>query len=281
MRATPKARENGICVIVSVYRNVAALKAILVALGQQSQQPDQVIISEDGEAPEIVNGLQQDQPWPFVLTHLHQPDSGFRKNRALNRACCAAQYDWLVFIDGDCVPHQHFIRAHASARAHNTIATGRRVELGPRLSAQSLENGTVLKRFRHLLGYLSAWPALLSDGVKNPESGLYSAWLDQRKRHKPSTILGCNFSCSFDTLAQINGFNEDYQAAGIGEDSNLQWRFEALGMHFVNLKFSAIQYHLYHPRAYQTSVKNQQILQQTREQGQIRCSNGLQQHCEG
>lgn len=270
--------RHGVCLIISVYDNLSALQRILQAVSEQTRLPDQVIVSEDGENSALSHWLTQTQGWPFELLHLTQADRGFRKNLALNRAIAKAKYDWLVFIDGDCVPHPKFIAAHDSARAANTIATGRRVELGPRVSRQLIRSKRAWQCLSHALAYWTCWPVLLLDQVKNPEAGINWAWLDRLKRSRSATILGCNFSCSIESMKLINGFNEDFLAAGVGEDSDLQWRFEALQMRFVNLKFSALQYHLHHPRSYQTSSRNWEILEETRKQQKVRCEHGLERH---
>ena len=68
------------------------------------------------------------------LQHLTQEDKGFRKNIALNRAIKASTSEHLIFIDGDCVPHPKFIAAHQAYTQTGYACTGRRLELGKKIS---------------------------------------------------------------------------------------------------------------------------------------------------
>ncbi len=98
-------------VIISIYRDVDALKLILQALETQTESNFEIIVSEDGESEAVASYID-----PITsenrFQHITQQDIGFRKNRALNRAILAARSDILIFIDGDCIPHPGFIEAH-------------------------------------------------------------------------------------------------------------------------------------------------------------------------
>ena len=71
--------------IISVYKNTAALEAILRSLEKQTEQDFEVIISEDGQSKEMAE-LVASYPWRWPMRHLTQPDEGWRKERALNQA---------------------------------------------------------------------------------------------------------------------------------------------------------------------------------------------------
>ncbi|MGN1248044.1 MAG: glycosyltransferase, partial [Paludibacteraceae bacterium] len=97
--------------IVSIYRNVVALEAILHSLHQQTEQDFELILSEDGDDAVMCRFIDN-YHFPWQTQHLTQTDEGWRKNRALNRAIVAAHCDWLIFIDGDCVLHPRFVEMH-------------------------------------------------------------------------------------------------------------------------------------------------------------------------
>ena len=44
----------------------------------------------------------------FRCEHVWQEKQGFRRSRILNRAIAAARSEYLVFLDGDSVPHPEF-----------------------------------------------------------------------------------------------------------------------------------------------------------------------------
>jgi hypothetical protein len=80
-------------------------------------------------------------------------------------------------------------------------------------------------------------------------------------------------------LIAINGFDEDYTAAGGGEDSDIEWRLKALGnISFYSMKFSAIVYHIYHQERFSKAMelKNEEIMAKKIQLGFFRCRNGIQ-----
>ena len=77
---------------------------------------------------------------------------------------------------------------------------------------------------------------------------------------------------------KINGFDEDYKTAGIGEDVDLEWRLQRVGVKFKSIRFEAIVYHLHHTENYSTidvAVGSKQ-LEEKKKQGFYFCKNGLQ-----
>lgn len=261
--------------IISVYRDWEKLHCILQALAHQTCTEFEVVVSEDGQDAAMAQALHPYLLANVALSHLTQPDIGFRKNKALNRAIRAARSDLLIFIDGDCVPHTRFIESHVRALDKARISAGRRVELGPAFSKRLIAKPALIGPLSTPLGYVLQLPNMLIDHVKNPESGVYSPWLHQRVHDRPIGLVGCNFSCHRSALEAINGFNEDYEAPGIGEDSDLDWRFERAGFKVQNIKFLAPLFHLHHPRGYGLSQANVDIYERSRAQDQWFCARGL------
>ena len=193
------------------------------------------------------------------LVHLTQPDVGFRKNRALNRAIVHAATNHLVFIDGDCVPAVDFVRAHQIACAERFITAGRRLELGPVMTKKLVESPELVKSLSTFGGYLKWAPRILVDGGKNIESGLRIPWLDAHRSKRHIELVGCNFSAPRFALEGVNGFNEEYESPGLGEDSDIHWRMTAKGSQTRSVKFRATLFHLFHPRNYAVSASNFEI----------------------
>ncbi len=217
-------------VIVSVYVDYVALQLILKSLQQQTADTFEVIVSEDGESEDIKKCVTKFSNTNLKILHLTQQDIGFRKNIALNRAIKSANTDHLIFIDGDCVLHPCFVEAHQYFARPGIACTGRRLELGKYFSKKLRNSDMQLSQLTNrFLYYLNTLP-LLFDSAKNVESGLYSKLLNRLTRNKEIRLLGCNFSCQKQDLYKINGFNEEYMAAGIGEDSDIDWRLTRSGV---------------------------------------------------
>ena len=264
-------------VIVSVYKDDTALRLILNSLLKQTVADFEIIVSEDCQSTVIKECVDSFRDAIPGIQHLSQEDIGFRKNIALNRAIRTAHSDHIIFIDGDCVPHPTFVAAHLQYAAEGLACTGRRLELGEKISQKLRDKKADISRLTNRFLYFLNIIPLVLDNAKNIESGIYSKFLHRKTNDNEIRILGCNFSCSKQDLLQINGFNEDYLAPGFGEDSDIDWRLVKAGVRIKNVKFSAIQYHLFHPRTYSASAENMALFERTRQSDNYICQHGLEQ----
>jgi glycosyltransferase involved in cell wall biosynthesis len=138
--------------IISFYNNVEYLKLIAASLERQSFRDFEIIIADDGSNQESINKVEKlSAKLPFPLKHVWQEDKRFRKNKILNKAVCASSSDYLIFIDGDCVPHSLFIKEHYDHKKEGNCFTGRRVNLSLKITAllteSSIKNGYLENRF--------------------------------------------------------------------------------------------------------------------------------------
>lgn len=264
-------------VVVSVYRDVRSLRCILLALKAQSTNDFEVIVSEDGESSEMRKYLETQEAFPAArLVHLTQQDRGFRKNKALNQAIRKATSGHLIFIDGDCVPAVDFVKSHQTASSNRFVTAGRRLELGPIVSEKLRENPKIVENLSRFTGFCRWIPRILLDKGKNIESGLRIPFLDMFRSNQSINLVGCNFSCPKKFLEEINGFNEEYESPGLGEDTDIDWRLKAQNRITVSVKFRATLFHLYHPRIYTVSNVNFEIFSRSKRDGQVVTRNGLE-----
>lgn len=262
-------------IVISVYNDSIALTLILNSLLKQTVKNFEIIISEDGQSEVIRQIFNSFNHLSISLQHLTQEDSGFRKNIALNRAILAANTEHLIFIDGDCLLHPAFIESHQEYAVPGICCTGRRIELGKKISEKLRGENISLTRLTNRFFYFIYILPLLIDKAKNIESGIYSKTIHKFTRNREIRLLGCNFSCHKKDLIKINGFNEEYCAPGIGEDSDIDWRLIKSGVSIKNVKFSAIQYHLYHPRTYSVSTKNMDLFDKVKQSDSYTCLHGI------
>ena len=227
-------------ILISVYKNVKALGLILQSIALQSYLKDvEVIIAEDNNGEEMRMALANwQQEFAFPIKHVCQPDEGFRKCKILNDAINSSVGDYLIFMDGDCLLHKHFIKEHLRTQKIGHVVYGRRVMLSAHFTNLILEN-TVLKpiRFFQLLWYKCA---RLDAAFYNPFS-------------KPKNKIGFwghNWSIYRHDILGVGGFDESYTDAGIGEDTDIEWRLQMQGIQFLRIKNKAIQYHLWHKANY-------------------------------
>lgn len=264
-------------IIISVYKDTECLDLILESLSEQTVIPDEVIISEDGNSQEmlIYIPVAQNKYKNLNIKHLFQEDIGWRKNRAI----VASQYEYLIFIDGDCVPYSTFIQGHIKSSQKNIVLCGKRFELGEEFSQKIKEKKLKIKDIEK--SFFRLLPKLIKDKARHPEDGipfkynnLIAKIVNKRKvRH----IIGCNFSCYKEDFLKINGFNEDFIHPSEGEDVDPSWRFRKVGVELRGLRLVANIAHIYHEKRFNHEIGeiNRKIMNKTIDQNLYYCKNGI------
>lgn len=254
-----------ISLIITVYKDYQALTRVLDSVLRQTFLPNHVILAHDAIDPSIQHALDEYKN-KIKLTHIDQEDTGFNKNRILNKAILAAEDDKIVFIDGDCILHPKFIAAHQQYIVPGVFTAGRRLDLDRKSSNQIRNEGV------ETLSLLQ----LLLNKTKRIEEGIYLPGAPLQK-NKAVRLLGCNMGWHKDDLMAMNGFDMDYMLPGYGEDTDIEFRAHRKGMQSVNLRWKAIQYHLFHERPErEEDVKQSQILfESKKELGYFFCEHGI------
>lgn len=243
-------QKPAVTVIISVYNKWEWVELVLTGLEIQSFTDFEVVIADDGSGTAFIDALKKySAVSPLSVRHVWHEDKGFRKTRILNGAVKAAKGDYLVFVDGDCVPDRHFVADHWQNRQTNTILAGRRVNLSPAVTA-SLTAARIREGFMSSPAfYGQVWLDNFRKRGKHAEKSLRLPYfLHRLLPEKSRGILGCNFSLYRDDLLQINGFDMRYEAPAFGEDTDIDQRLRWLGKKVKLLKFQAVQYHLYHKK---------------------------------
>ena len=245
-----------ISLIIAVYKDIEALNLIIEALKKQDYPDLEVIVAEDNndiKMAEYVSSITD-----LDVKHTTQEDLGIRKARSQNNAIIKSTGEYLIFIDGDCIPYTKFITAHSKLAERGYVLSGRRVNLGPETSKKIRQNIISTSDLEH--NYLFKSINLLRDDSTHTAQGIYfdpDSWFYKNtiaKRKKSNlNILGCNFSCYKSDLIAIDGFDESYGETAVPDDTDLQWRLEASGLELKTCKLAANQFHLHHSRHHQVS----------------------------
>jgi len=239
-----------ISVIAAIYKDIEALKIIIEALKNQTYANFELIVAEDNNDPAIADYLSTVND--IDILHTSQKDVGIQKARSQNNAIIKSTGDYLIFIDGDCIPYPNFVSSHAALAEDGSVLSGRRVNLGPRIS-QNIRSG-LLNTSSLAKYYLLYIPWLWFDGTTHIGQGLplsINGWIYKNifaNRKKSNTnILGCNFSCFKKDILNIDGFDESYGETALPDDTDIQWRFQASGLKLKSCKMIANVFHLHHP----------------------------------
>ncbi|HHB51734.1 MAG TPA: glycosyltransferase, partial [Saprospiraceae bacterium] len=234
--------------IIATYNWKDALELVLKSVLLQSKMPYEVIIADDGSKEDTRQLIEHyKNQFPIPLRHIWHEDKGFRLSEIRNKAINAAKGNYIIQIDGDTILHKHFIKDHEKFAKKGQFISGSRVLLCEDFSKKILQS----KKFKF---------NIFSKHVKNKHYHLRLPLLAKflakptHDVHKVITsVRGCNMSFWKDDLLEINGYNEDMTGWG-REDSEISARLINLGLSQINLKFRAIQYHIYNPESSRDSL---------------------------
>jgi len=237
-------------VIVTTHANPAALDLCLLALSLQRDAQFSVCVAEDGETPDTASVLaRRRSDFPGAsLRHVSQPYLGFRKNRILNQAIASSAADYLVFLDGDCLAGPGFVARHLALCRPRQFVTAGVVRLSGEassaISPDAVASGRVFGRdwlrehgaggFRNLL--------------KSQLMPLWLAGMLERLTPVARTWNGGNVSGWRADLLAVNGFDESLGCGG--EDVDLGFRLNQLGVSGRHARYSVTVVHLHHDHPY-------------------------------
>lgn len=258
-----------ITVVISTYNHLRPLELCLAGFCGQSASPAEILVADDGSGPETRALLERLLPsLPCRARHLWHDDKGFRKNTILNRALAAATGDYLVLTDADCIPHPRFVEDHASLAEAGFWVQGRRCYLDHAAST-SLHPGKKVAGFR----------LFLSGKMKGAAKGFRLPFPLIRRDTGQRGIIGCNMAAWKTDLLAINGWDEEYEGWGLGEDSDLGSRLYHLGRPRKFVYGRAILYHQHHPILSRNHLpKSQARLEETIRTKKISCARGVNQY---
>jgi len=266
-----------VTVIVSVYKDANALQCLLYGFERQTINDFEVIVAEDGDSTEISGYLINYVTNKYSIVHLTQEDKGFRKTMAVNRAIAMSKGEYLVFLDGDCIPHNNFIENHVKNAGEGYYCAGRKMHLGKRWSAAVRLNPSEISKIQTWASLFKNIWGLHKDHVRNFEIGAPSRVFHEIFKEKKLSLVGCNFSIFKSDILLVNGYDEDLPGIG-GEDDDLGTRLEALNVKSRNVKFKSICYHLHHESRRVDWDLNKKISQEKHMRAEYFARNGVDGH---
>ena len=231
--------------VVLTYNRSDALLAVLRALARQCAPDDLVVIADDGSSPQQVQILHAGLPaFACPVRHVWHPDVGFTAARARNLGARHAQADYLVFLDGDCVPNRCFADHHRALAQAGHYVNGSRVLLSERLSKQAVAGEIDLPQLA-----ASQWLRLrLAGDVNKLTHLLYWPGAPGRLQtvFRWKGIRSCNFGVWYGDFEAVNGFDESFSGWG-HEDADLVLRLHHLGRRRKDGFLATEVFHLWHP----------------------------------
>ncbi|HES75437.1 MAG TPA: glycosyltransferase, partial [bacterium] len=214
--------RHAMSVIVTTYNRPDALGKVLAALCRQTRPPTEVLVADDGSGEATQQCVQTWQAQASVpIRHVWHEDLGFRAAAIRNRAAAQAQGEYLIFLDGDCIPLADFVARHAALAEAGRFVSGNRVLFSEAMTQQILARDDSPETWS-----LWAWLAARGRGQVNRLLPLLrlpdGAWRD-RVQAEWRGARSCNLGLWRSDFVRVNGFDESY--AGWGhEDADLAMR---------------------------------------------------------
>jgi len=264
MKSTP-----ALALVINTFNQPDYLARLLAAIARQTSPPDEILLADDGSDEktraifDAWSGAQRRR-----TAHLWQTHENFRRAHILNQAIAAARGDYLVFLDGDTLPHPRFIADHRAAAQRGFFLQGHRALVGEKAAAWFGRNDFYADRRRAVF--------------QNQISGLQNSFRWPFAVRKIITdlrgIRGCNLGIWRDDLVRVNGYSEDFTGWG-REDSELAARLLNAGLRRLDLRGRALCFHLWHPPASRANLAaNDGLLEKTVREKIMRCEHGLDRH---
>ena len=268
-----------VSVILSTYNQPEWLRKTLWGYARQTHPGFDVVVADDGSGPDtraVLDEARSRHP-RLALTHVWHEDRGYRKCVILNRAIVAADGEYLVFSDADCIPRADFVATHARLAEPGRFLSGGAVRLPRDVSEAITEDDVAAGRVfdarwlagrgfdpgRHRLRLLygTAIPTLLD--ALSPTSATWN---------------GNNASTWRSAVVQANGF-EHLLGYG-GQDREFGERIANHGLAGKLVRHRAVAVHLDHGRPYRTEASirgNRAMREAVRRTGRVRALHGIEQ----
>jgi glycosyltransferase involved in cell wall biosynthesis len=252
--------------IITTYNSPDSLELVLKSVENQTQLPDEVIIADDGsniETKDLINSFNNSSD--INIIHSWQEDIGFRVARSRNTAIFKSSGDYIILIDGDTILHTNFLEDHFSNAEPGFFIQGYRALLSENQTKKALAEKIVNFSFFYL-------------GFKNRKNSIHSKLLSLIFSNKKNCLRGiksCNMAFYKKDCLNINGFNNEFEGWG-REDSEFIVRLINSGVKRKNVRFNAIQFHLWHNENSRILLERNNAILEDAIKNRIQwCENGI------
>jgi glycosyltransferase involved in cell wall biosynthesis len=263
-----------ISLIVTAYNRADALRAVLSALGRQTDRGFEVIVADDGSGPSVSTLVEH---WRLRLgvpvSHVWQVDRGFRAAEIRNRAILASRGEYCIFLDGDCIARPSFVATHRCLAERGWFVTGNRVLLSPAMTTAVLRDQSAPETWS-----AARWSQVRLRGGVNRLAAMLDLPLGPLRKVPARRWRGarsCNLAVWRSDLDRVDGFDASFNGWG-REDSDLLIRLLHSGVRRKDGRFATGVIHLWHPEADRTYLPaNDALLEAARQARRARAQCGL------
>jgi len=258
-----------VSLIITTYNWPESLFLVLKSAENQTIVPEEIVIADDGsnvETKEMIAKFQKNSELNII--HSWQEDNGFRAAKSRNKAIAKSCGDYIILIDGDIILHPKFIQDHVNNSKFGHFIQGSRVLFNQDITEQII----ISKRISF---------SFLSRGMQSRKNAIHSNFLSKifsKNRNSHHGTRCCNIAFFRQDCINVNGFNNEFEGWG-REDSEFVVRLLNSGLNRKNVRFNAVQYHLWHKDSDRKHLDyNNQLLRNSIEHKLKVCTNGINKY---
>lgn len=263
-------------VIFTTYNHPKWLEKVLWGFSVQSYKDFEIVIADDGsgsETKEVIDRIAKQIEMP--VKHIWHEDKGFRKCEILNKAIRAAENEYLIFTDGDCIPAPNFVENHIRLSERGRFLSGGYFKL-------PLAQSRLISKEDIVAGNATLPRWLVSKGLRNTTKLA-------KLRHGP--VIGSLMDFITPTRASWNGHSastfREYVLAANGFDERMGYggqdrefgeRLTNMGVKGKQVRHRCSVVHLDHGRGYANAegiLSNRMIRKATKKNKIIRTPYGV------
>jgi glycosyltransferase involved in cell wall biosynthesis len=253
-------------VIFTTYNHPKWLEKTLWGFDSQGYRNFEIIVADDGSSDETQKVIKKFTTETNIpIQHIWQEDEGFQKCRILNKAITTSKGDYLIFTDGDCIPHPNFVKNHVDLARPGSFLSGGYFKLpidtSRAITRQDIKQGDATSP-GWLLNHGVSFTPKISKLFSHPVVG---AILDKLTM-TGATWNGHSASTWKKHALEINGFDERMQYGG--QDREFGERLVNHGIKPRQVRYRCSCVHLDHGRGYarpESIAKNRAIRKNTRD----------------
>ena len=219
-------KPQTIGVVISTYNNPAWLEKTLWGYLYQTRPADEIVIADDGsrdDTRQLIDSFRDRLP----IKHVWHEDKGFEKSRILNKALLAAESEYLIFTDQDCVPRRDFIATHEAYAQKGYFLSGGYFKL-PMSISQALTQEDVDSERAFDLAWLKSQGLKVNFKCSKLVKNRVFTRMMNHITPRGATWNGCNASGWRTDMMRINGYNEEMHYGG--QDREFGERLFILGI---------------------------------------------------
>jgi glycosyltransferase involved in cell wall biosynthesis len=233
-----------ISVVVTTYNRSDALTLVLTGLKAQSDTCFEIVIADDGSSASQYAAAQEAAVRLGIkVTHVWHPDEGFTVSQVRNLGVAAARGNYLILLDGDCVPEVDFVAQHRKLMQRGCFVNGSRVLLASAMTQELLSTPQCPsgQTAAYWLRQRLAGRASKLTGLLRLPDGSFRC----HPKFRWKGIRSCNLAVWRDDYQKINGFDETFVGWG-HEDADFVLRLHNAGLVRKNGFCATEVFHLWH-----------------------------------